>query len=205
MSPAKDYADDKVIVHENGPPLPGEFAETYWKPPEDMSFGQWMRAGTILRTLNRSLMWALGDWINFGERRYGEKYSQAIDATDYDYDTCYRASMVAKIFAPDQRRAALSWGHHREVTDIAEPSERSQVLSHAEGEGLSVHGLRQYRRQQKGRSGLSVEASDLLRKASKEAGRLVERGRDNVWLDHVHVGEGTLRVSVAYEADVSGV
>ena len=29
----------------------------------------------------------IGDWLNYGERKWGEKYKEALEKTGYDYQT----------------------------------------------------------------------------------------------------------------------
>jgi len=37
----------------------------------------------------------LGDWLNYGEPRYGEMHSQALESTDYEYQTLKDFKWVA--------------------------------------------------------------------------------------------------------------
>lgn len=40
-----------------------------------------------MRYIEGAVQWWVGDWLNFGERKYGEKYAQGMDATGYAYQT----------------------------------------------------------------------------------------------------------------------
>jgi hypothetical protein len=41
--------------------------------------------------MEKGVKWWLGDWLNFGERKYGETYSQAIDTTGHSYQALANA------------------------------------------------------------------------------------------------------------------
>ena len=106
-----------------------------------MTFEQWQQAGDALKLAQGSVLWWIGDWLNYGERKYGEKYSQALNATDYEYQTLADAKYVASRFELSRRRENLSWSHHREV--VALPADRADAaLDQAEAENLSRNELR---------------------------------------------------------------
>jgi hypothetical protein len=86
-------------------------------------------------------MWWLGDWLRYGEAEHGEKYSQALDATDYAYQTLNSARLVAERVEAKRRRKGLTWGHHREVAAL-EAKEQDKWLAKAEKEGWTVKELR---------------------------------------------------------------
>src|SRR5215471_4465886 len=82
-----------------------------------------------------SVMWWLGDCLRYGERAYGEKYAQALDATDYAYQTIAAAKWVAGRFEISRRRENLTWSHHREVA-IEDDAEQDAVLDAAATGGM---------------------------------------------------------------------
>jgi hypothetical protein len=106
-----------------------------------LEFSEWQGIGERLRKLEGGVMWWLGDWLRVGEAEYGEKYSQALDATDYAYQTLNSARWVAESVEAKRRRKALTWGHHREVASL-EAKEQDKWLARAEKDGLTVKELR---------------------------------------------------------------
>ena len=169
----------------------GEFRETGFVPDPDLSWEEYHKAFSVLREWNKIALWALGELLNYGAQKFGERYSQLLDASDYDIDTLQRAKRIAQVFPLERRRVALSWGHHREVVDLPVPKQEV-LLSHAEAEGLSVHRLRDLRRQllSKGMR-LPDDVSQVIKSASREAGRMYEFILDDsdeaVWTDAVTV------------------
>jgi len=103
--------------------------------------GDWARVGDALRMVEGSVQWWLGDWCNFGEARYHEKYSQALDATDYELGTIKNAAYVAGNFPSSRRRDDLSFGHHQNVVALT-PKQQDRWLDLASVERWSVQELR---------------------------------------------------------------
>jgi hypothetical protein len=79
--------------------------------------------------------------LNFGEHTYGETYAQALDATEYSYQTYANAKSVAKRVEVYRRRENLSFGHHAEVAAL-EPAEQDRWLDRAESEAWTRAELR---------------------------------------------------------------
>ena len=170
----------------------GQISETSFVPDEGMEWDAYQKAFTAFRGLNRAARWVLGDLLNYGEHHFSDRYTQLIDATDYDIDTLTRAKRIAQVYPVEDRRAALTWGHHREVVDLPRPK-RIVLLDHAEREHLSVHALRALRRQllSKGNNRLPEDVAQILKAASQEAAKLFETTLDDVdvaeWSDSVTV------------------
>tara|TARA_R100001530_G_scaffold135506_1_gene112878 strand:+ start:1192 stop:1794 length:603 start_codon:yes stop_codon:yes gene_type:complete len=121
--------------------LPGTLTPVAYIPTSTMTFDEFGDKLLLLKGLEGSVMWWLGDLLNFASARWGEKYTQALEATDYEYTTLARASYMAARFPPERRRVGLSFSHHREIADLP-PDVADAWLVTAEEEGLSVRGLK---------------------------------------------------------------
>ncbi len=87
-------------------------------------------------------MWDLGDWLLYGQnKKWGEKYDRAVEATGYDYGTLRNAKSVAKRFPLSRRRDKLTFAHHQEVASLAD-KDAERLLDQAEAEHLSRNDLR---------------------------------------------------------------
>ncbi|MGB2710977.1 MAG: LmbU family transcriptional regulator [Conexibacter sp.] len=115
--------------------------DTAWIPGGDLQLAQWLDYGRRLGTLGRGVAWWIGDWLLYGNERYGEKYVRAARVTGYDVQSLMNMSYVASRFACDRRREKLSWSHHAELASLA-PPDQDRWLDLAEAERLSVHSLR---------------------------------------------------------------
>lgn len=54
---------------------------------KDLKYNEWESLGQVLKKAEKSVQWWLGDWLNYGEAKYGEKYSQVLEIyRDYILD-----------------------------------------------------------------------------------------------------------------------
>lgn len=105
--------------------------------PEHLPIEQWQGVGACLVGILEGVSWALGDWWNYGVRRYGEGKAKAT-VTGYDVQTLRDLGRVAREFsersagrpASFTRRHDLSWSHHREVVPLS-ASDRELLLDQA--------------------------------------------------------------------------
>lgn len=113
-----------------------------WSASETVSFEQWVLNGRRLGAIGRGVGWWIGDWLRFGNARYGERYVQAAKITGYDKQTLMNMVYVASRVEPPRRREKLSWSHHAEVA-ASSPEQQDVWLDKAECSRLSVQDLRQ--------------------------------------------------------------
>lgn len=104
-----------------------------------MSYETWQQIGATLEVMSGSVQWWIGDWLNEGEKAYGEKYSQAVDEKQADLWKDY--SWVANNVQKSLRNDDLSWWHHREVAPLR-AEEQSQWLAKAAEKDWSVRDFR---------------------------------------------------------------
>jgi hypothetical protein len=107
----------------------------------DLSLEEWSNFGKKLKTIEGALQWWIGDWLNYGEKNYGEKYTEAMRVLDYEEKSLRNMSSVAKKIEMSRRRDNLSWSHHAEVAAL-DPKEQTKLLDLAEKEEVSVKELR---------------------------------------------------------------
>lgn len=110
---------------------------------EDIGFEEWNKFGKMAFVLSGAMLWYVGDWINFGEKKFGEKYSQALDCTKYDYGTLRNAAWVANRVPVHIRRPNLSWRHHAEVAKF-KPEDQNTILDMAQSHDMSSNSLREF-------------------------------------------------------------
>lgn len=117
------------------------FEATTLTLPDTITFDEWATVGSFLRYAESAVRWWLGDWLAYGEHRWGEKYAQALDMTDYEYGTLANTKYVAEHVAPERRREKLSFSHHQTVAHL-DPEEQDKMLDEAEKNGHTVRKLR---------------------------------------------------------------
>ena len=102
----------------------------------DLTFEEWKELGNCLRKVEKGIQFWLGDWLNYGERKWGEMYSQALEETDYKEQTLMNFKYVADKVQFSRRRENLSWSHHEEVASL-EPERQDKWLDIAKTENSS--------------------------------------------------------------------
>jgi len=118
-----------------------KLTETSLVIQSDINFDEWMGIGNFLKQVNKCVLWWLGDWLNFGENKYGEKYSQALDETDHSYGGLRNSAWVSGRIEMSRRRDNLSWSHHYEVAALPE-NKQDKYLQKAEENNWSRNRLR---------------------------------------------------------------
>ena len=94
------------------------------------SFEEWMKAGDWIKQCHGAVHFWIGDWLNYGESKYGETYTQAMDTTGYDYQTLSNDKWVANRIGLSRRRDDLSFEYHKIVADLL-PNEQEEFLNKA--------------------------------------------------------------------------
>ena len=116
--------------------------------PEDMPYEEWLEFAPVLRKITNASLWWWGDYILFGERKYGEMYSQALEESDYEYQSLRNAKWVAEKFELSSRLDNLPWSFHQEVVNI-EPELRDRLLKECEENKWTRNELRAAAREYK--------------------------------------------------------
>jgi hypothetical protein len=112
-----------------------------WAPNQDLDANEWASAGRRIGAVGRCVQWLLGDWIVYGNERFGERYSRASKITGYDPQTLMNMVYVASRFQISRRRENLSWSHHEALAAL-EPEEQDSWLEQAVEHRWSVSDLR---------------------------------------------------------------
>jgi len=80
--------------------------------------------------------------LNYGEQRYGEKYTQALVATEHTYGTLRNAKYVSARVELSRRRDNLLFSHHQEAASLETTEEQDEWLARADSEGMQVKEMR---------------------------------------------------------------
>jgi phage N-6-adenine-methyltransferase len=122
--------------------LQGKVTPTSWEPPASMTFDQWSEEGRKLQFMSNTINWWIGDWLNEGEKRYGETYAQAIEATGHKLEQLKNCKWVANAVKTSTRVDVLSWTHHRLVAEL-DPDAQTALLTFAAERELSSRELQE--------------------------------------------------------------
>ena len=109
---------------------------------DELSFDEWDSLGQKLGEAGRSIGFIIGDWINYGESHYGEKYEEALSRTGLAYDTLRHYAYVARKIEMCLRKHNLDYSVHATVAKLKTDDEKQHWLAMAEKHDLSVRRLR---------------------------------------------------------------
>jgi len=112
----------------------------------DLTFEDWLAVASEMRDVGSAWMWCWGDLLLHGEMKFGEMWSQAVEASPvahYQPQTLMNAMWVARAFPLITRVISLSWKHHQVVAGIENARDRMRLLREAEREKLTVQELRE--------------------------------------------------------------
>jgi DNA modification methylase len=113
------------------------------KLPTGLSFDECENLGRKLRYINNTCLWWWGDWLLYIEANHGDKYTQALEESDYKYGTLRDAKWVCNQFNLSCRHDKLPFGFHREIADIKDNVLREHLLTKCEEEGWTRKELRE--------------------------------------------------------------
>jgi hypothetical protein len=118
-----------------------ELTQVGWSPSKDIGLAEWSAVGRRFGEIGRCSQWWLGDWIHYGNARFGERYTRAVKLTGYDAQSLMNMVYVASRFEISRRRENLSWSHHAALAALDIDSQE-YWLSRAGSDKMSVADLR---------------------------------------------------------------
>jgi hypothetical protein len=135
-------ADSAPSARPERPAAPSsEITRVGWNPSADIGLEEWSAVGRRFGEIGRCSQWWLGDWIHYGNSRFGERYSRAVKLTGYDVQSLMNMVYVASRFEIYRRRENLSWSHHAAVAAL-DVADQEHWLARAITDKLSVADLR---------------------------------------------------------------
>jgi hypothetical protein len=167
-SPMVELTPDRHAAFAPGQRAPVRVAltTTSWSPHAELESHEWADQGRRLGVVGRAVGWWVGDWLRYGNERFGERYVRAARITGYDVQTLMNMVYVASRFEPARRHEHLSFSHHAELAAL-EPEAQDAWLEQAEAERLSVRCLREEVRRARTREAEAAEP-ELERHAPPE-------------------------------------
>jgi hypothetical protein len=135
------HADARDRPHVRPARATTELTQVGWVPAGEVGLAEWSALGRRFGEIGRCSQWWLGDWINYGNARFGERYTRAVKLTGYDVQSLMNMVYVASRFEISRRRENLSWSHHATVASLDDASQ-DHWLTRAGVDNLSVADLR---------------------------------------------------------------
>jgi hypothetical protein len=125
--------------------LPGRHAAALsavaWHTHVELNQQEWVEFGRRLGRLGIGANWWLGDWIRYGNARYGQRYRLATKLTGYDRQTLMNCAYVSSRIEVSVRREDVSWSHHAALAAL-DTAEQRRWLERIAVDRLSLRDLR---------------------------------------------------------------
>lgn len=110
-------------------------------PIGNPTFEQWSNCLEFVQKSQQAVHFWLGDILNWGSQSFGEKYSQAVEVTGFDIGTLQNDCYVSKAIPIENRRAELSFEHHKVIAKLP-PKDQKEWLDKTIEDNLTVRELR---------------------------------------------------------------
>jgi hypothetical protein len=123
----------------------------------NVPYEEWETYGRGLARVGAAFYFCLGDWLNYGEKAYGEKYAQGMAETGLDYQTLKNAKWATKKVELSCRQD-LSFQHHIDVASLR-PEDQSILLLSAKKNDISEKDFRSVVKAYKRRKLLEAQVS----------------------------------------------
>lgn len=143
----------------------GSIDAVSWRAPQAMTYEQWADVGRKFQYVSGAVNWWLGDWLNEGEKRYGETYTQAIEITGHKLEQLKLCKYVAFNVQKLNRLNDLTWTHHYRVAHLDEPAQKALLTYAAEKELSSrelLEAVRDYERNLQGEAAPPIDEPLLV-------------------------------------------
>ncbi len=151
MIPLRSF-DDACGVMEiaNTPSLPSfiEATPVGMKLSKDLTFDEWQAIASSFGTAMQTAAWCIGDWMVYGERKWGRQlllegdefdpkkpgripshvFDAAVRSTGLDRQTLSQYANVCRKIPMADRRIEYSFGHHRILAPLP-PAKRLEWMS----------------------------------------------------------------------------
>lgn len=158
-----------------------------------VEFPQWERAGRALLIADQGIQWWIGDWLAFGEHKWGEKYAQAVEVTGRKVQTLKNYVFVAENVHSSRRRDDVDFSIHAEVASLP-AKEQERILAEAAGDpDATVKQVRHEVDKTKRRLGLKKTEIQVLQEPEVRDFLATYANSVKDWKNSVPAGAGFLK------------
>lgn len=93
------------------------------------TFPEWQEFGDTLRRIAKGHQWWWGDWLLFGEGAYGERFSQALEATGWEAKTIMQYARVCRDVPAAERSEDVPFSHYANGLSALGAPERAEWVA----------------------------------------------------------------------------
>lgn len=168
-SPAKEApAGPSTDLPELFPPE--LFAPTAFHIPETTSFPAWVRAFDVLEVVSQGHQFWIGDALLFGEERFRDKASSAIDPMKWEPKTLLNYRRVADRLPQEIRLEGVSWTSHRYAAELDTVAQRKRAIAYCLKNSLTTKEMMEYCQKLQGKTPKGEDEGDSVKPGSGRFG-----------------------------------
>lgn len=105
---------------------------------------EWLACGKFIKQSTESVHFWIGDWMLYGEVRWGYTYKEVAELMGFEVQTIKDDKWVAARIPLERRTKAVTFSHYKVVADMHDPEEQDHYLQTAIDKELSVAAFREY-------------------------------------------------------------
>lgn len=105
--------------------------------PPDTTEAEWLDIGRVIRNLETSISWVIGDWAYYAHAEWETPYEAIAEAFGYEVETLYTYGTIIRAFPTSIRNRGASFGHHRAVVKLP-PAEQQKWLERAAAKNWTI-------------------------------------------------------------------
>ncbi|HEY6020208.1 MAG TPA: hypothetical protein VIY48_09990 [Candidatus Paceibacterota bacterium] len=131
--------EEAMRIYSGQPDLWGNITPVSLMLPPKLNYAEWERLLYNLLTMEGGVKWYIGDVLNYGDREYGEMYTQALNATHYTYQQLANMKYVARLFPVEWRIEGVKWEIYEVLAPLmrVSPEATKEILKRAAEEHLN--------------------------------------------------------------------
>ena len=136
--------ENALIPHDNGAMVYKRFVmlPTALSIPEDTTQEEWADFGLIIKQLDTTISWVVGEWAEFANKKWGFTYEQIAVHFGYEVSTLMTYTSIVRKVSALIRNQGLSFAHHRLVANLPE-IQQDMWLTKAAQSGWNVAEMRE--------------------------------------------------------------
>lgn len=95
--------------------------------PDDLTEAEWREIGKMVKTLESSVSWVIGDWAAKANKLWGISYEEIARQFDYGKNTLKQYASVCNQVHPNSRHPRVPFSHHRLVTSFSSSEQKAKI------------------------------------------------------------------------------
>ncbi len=167
--------DNALLPHDDGTMTYKRFVmhPTQLEIPQDVTADEWADFGGVLKQLDTTISWVVGEWAEFANKQWEYSYEAIAEHFGYEISTLMTYTSIVRKIPTSIRNQGLSFAHHRLVAGLPETHQKIW-LEQAANMGWNVAQMRDAMRPTKQSDAHSASVRTLKKRVRTFSAELEE-------------------------------